>query len=469
MATGINFSGLGSGIDFSKLTDAILGEQSRPLTRLQSKSDTFTKRSDALRQLNAGLAALAEAANALTNRDLGTGRVATSSTTTVATAASTSSAATGVINLTVTRTATNFTQSSRVYAASSTAVLAGGATTATLELRQGGASSGTEITIDSTNNTLAGLRDAINNAEAGITATIVDTDGSGTQNKLALTSTATGAAGRVQLVETTATGTGTDLNLTSLNPPAPPDYSLLDAAFSINGLSLTRSSNSISDAVSGVTFELKSAGSSTITVSANSAEVSQKLNNFINTYNAVQDFIAGQYKKDSAGKPTGVLASDPTLRTAQQQLRDAISARSTTNGGALNSLTQIGLGRDTNDKLTLDSTVLSDKLANALSDVKALLSGQTTSQTGLANSIYDSYTRLSDKITGVVQTAINGYQDSIKTLGKSIDHQLTLLGTLRDTLNRQFAAADAAIGQLNGQGTALTSILNSLTSSNSRR
>ncbi len=468
MTTAINFSGIGSGIDFSKLTDAILADRSRPLAQFQNQSATLTKRSDALQQLNAGLVALADAANALTNRDIGTNRVANSSATAVATASATSSAAAATINLTVTRTATYLTQASRAYAASSDAVLAGGATSATFELRKGGATSGTEITLDSTNNNLTGLRDAINNAAAGVTATIVDTDGSGTQNKLVLTSAATGSAGRVQLVETSATTTAADLNLTSVNAPGN-DFSLLDASFSLNGFSLTRSTNSISDAVSGVTFNLISAGSSTIKVSTDTAEVSQKLGAFVTAYNAVQSFIAGQYTKDSAGKATGVLAADSTLRTVQQQLRNAVSASSTTNGGALSDLTQIGLGRDSSDKLTLDSTALNDKLANAFSDVQALLSGQSTSQTGLANSIYDSYTRLSDKITGVVQTSINGYQNSIKTLGRSIDQQVALLSTLRDSLNRQFAAADAAISQLNGQGTTLTNILNAMTSSNSKK
>jgi flagellar hook-associated protein 2 len=463
MATGINFNGLGSGIDFSKLSEAILAERARPMTQLQAKSDTFNNRSAALKQLNASLATLAEAANALTNRELGSGRVATSSAVTVATASSASTAAPATLNLTVTRLATSLTQASRVYATSSTAVLAGGATTATFELRKGGAATGTAITIDSANNTLAGLRDAINNANAGVTAAIVDADGSGAQNKLILTSTATGAAGSVQLFETTATGTAADLNLASLNPPgAINDFSALDAAFSINGLSVTRSTNTVSDAVSGVTFELKSAGSSTVTVSANTAEVSQKLAAFINAYNNVQDFIAGQYKKDGKGRPTGVLAGDPTLRTVQQQLREAVSASSTTNGGALTELTQIGLGRDADGKLTLDSAVLNGKLSSSFSDVQALLSGKTASQTGLANSIYDSYNRLSDKITGVVQTAINGYEDSIKTLDRSIDRQLSILTTLRQTLSRQFAAADAAIGQLNGQGTALSNVLKSL-------
>lgn len=460
---GTSIGGLGGSIDFSQLTEAILADRSRPLTQLQNKSADFTKRSDALKQFNAKLATLTEAANALTDRDIGTGRQANSSAQSVATVTNTDAAAVGAINLNVTRLATTLAQSTRAYASSTTAVLAGGATSATFELRKGGATSGTSITIDSTNNSLAGLRDAINTANVGVTAAIVDVDGSGTQNKLVLTSTSTGSAGRVELVETTATGTGADLNLTSLNPPdATTDFSNLDAAFTINGLSLTRSTNSISDAVAGVTFNLRGTGSTSVSVTAKTTEVADKISDFVDAYNDVQSFIAGQYVKDSKGRPSGILAGDPTVRAVQAQLRETTGSSSTTNGGALTNLTQLGISRDNDGKLTLDIAALTDKLTTSFSDVKSLLSGKTTSDTGLANFIHDSYSKLSDNVTGVVQTAITGFQDSIKRLDKSVSAQLARLSDLRVSLTRQFAAADSALSQLNGQQTTLAGVIESM-------
>jgi flagellar hook-associated protein 2 len=462
MAT-INFSGLGSGVDFGKLTDAILAERARPVQLLQSKNADFTKRSDALKQLNAKLLALTNAVSALTDRNLGTGRQATSTNASVATVSSSAEAVAGNIKLTVTRLATSLSQASRVYNDDTSAVLANGATSATFELRKGGAASGTVITIDQTNNTLTGLRDAINAAHAGVTAAVVDVDGTGTQFKLVLNSAETGAAGRVELVETSATGTGADLGLTSLNPPgATTDFSELNAAFSINGLALTRSTNTVTDAVAGLTFNLKDTGTTSITVAAKTSEVSDKLNTFIRAYNDVQDFILGQYTKDEKGRPTGALAGDATLRTVQRELREAVGAASGNNGGQLSNLTELGISRDADGKLTLDTAVLNDKLANSFSDVQALLAGKTTGYTGLANSIHDAYDRLSNDVTGVVKAAINGYADSIKRISNSISDQLARLDTLRNTLTRQFAAADAAISQLNDQGTALTSLIKSL-------
>lgn len=464
-----SFSGLGSGIDFSQLTDSIVAEKSRPISQLQSRGTQITKTNDAFKQLNTKLATLTEAVNALTNKDLGNGRLASSSATDKVIPTATATAATGTFNVGVTRLATNFSQSSRVYASGNDAVLAGAATTATFELRLGDAVTGTAITITSANNSVTGLRDAINAANAGVTATIVDIDGSGTQNKLILNSTATGAAGRIQLVETTATGTEADLTLTALNPPgATNDFSDLDALFTVNGLELTRASNTVSDAVTGLTFNLLSSGTSTIKVTANTGELENKIKAFVAAYNDVQDFIAGQYTKDAGGRPSGLLAGDATLRSIQSQLRNTVGSSFAENGGTLSNLTQVGIGRDTNGKLTVDNTVLTQSLSSSFTDTRALFSGSSSSNTGLANKFHSTFKGLSDDVTGVVKNAITGNENSIKALNKSIGDQLARISALRQSLTRQFAAADAAINQLNSQGTSLTNLFTAQNASNNK-
>jgi flagellar hook-associated protein 2 len=463
---GVSVSGSGSNIDFSLLIDAIVAQRMRPVSQLQSKSSDLSKRSDALKQLNTRLATLAGAAKALTDRDLGSGRQSVSSNLDVSTVSSTEAAPEGTFKLNVTRLASSLSQSSRIYNSSASAVLAGGAASAAFELRKGGASSGTSITIDSSNNTLEGLRDAINNAEAGVTASIVDVNGEGSY-KLILNSTATGSAGRVELVETSSTGSGTDLGLTSLNPPgASNDFSALNASFSINGLDLTRSSNEVSDAVSGLTFNLKGSGAATVTVAARTADVGDKIADFINAYNSVQEFVAGQYTKDAKGRPSGVLAGDPTLRTVQQQLRELVGGNSTANGGAFKNLTQIGVNRDDSGRLTLDTTALTEQLTKSFSDVKALLAGKSGDQTGVANAVYNTVSKLSDG--GTVQSAIDGYQASVKRIDKSVSAQIERINDLRQSLTKQYAVADAAISQLNSQGTSLSSIIKSFSSSSDK-
>ncbi len=459
----ISFSGLGSSIDFSQVTEAVVADRSRPVALLQRKSANITSQATALKQLNTLIAAFRDAAGALTDRALGAGRQTTSSSTQVATATGTDTAAVGSISLGVTRLATRYSEASRTYSSTSDTVLANGESAATFQLQKSGDASGPVITIDSTNNTLTGLRDAINAAGAGVGATIVDVTGAGTEFKLVLTSSETGAANRVQLVETTATGTGADFNFTTTNNlGATPDYALLDASFTVNGLTVTRPTNTISNVVTGVTFNLQSIGSTNITISQHLSAVTDKLNSFISAYNAVQDFIARQYTPDAAGRPSGVLAGEPTLRSVQRQLRDALTVDSSTNGGEFTSLTQIGIGRDGNGRLTLDSKVLGDRLKDSFADVQALLAGKTTGETGLANSIREVASNLSNDDGGAVKTAINGYESSVKSLSKSINNQLERIASLRASLTKQFAAVDSAIALLNTQGTTLTNILDSL-------
>lgn len=463
----ISFTGLGSTIDFGVIRDAIIAERMQPVIQLQSRSANLSSRSDALKQLNNLLTTLTTASESLSDASLGTARSVSSSSNSVATATATTATPFGAYSIDVNRLATSLAQATKSYNSTSTAILAGGATTATFELRKGGAGTGTVVTIDSTNNSLAGLRDAINAADAGVTASIVDLAGDGTQNQLVLTSKATGAAGRVELVETTATGTGTDLTIRSVNPPnAVNDFSALDAEFSLNGLTLTRSTNTVSDAVAGLSLKLTGEGQASLNITR-ATDINNKLQNFIAAYNSVQDFVAGQYQKDANGRPTGVLVGDPTLRLVQQQLRDSVKTLSSDNGGSFSSLTDLGVGRDNNGKLTLDVTVLNSKLDSNLNDVQALLTG-ANGQSGLFDGIHTSLDQLSDDITGVVHNAINGYKTSIQSLNKSIADQTARINDLRSSLTRQFALVDSAINQLNSQGTALSTIITSLQQSNKK-
>lgn len=460
----VSFSGIGSGIDFDVVRDAILTQRSAPLVKLQTKVSNYTSRSEALKQLNSALAMLTTATESLKDRDLGTGRSVSSDDSTVASATATSSANLGSLNLSVTRTATTLTQASRSYAAKDAAILADGATEATFELRTGGATSGVEIKIDSTNNTLEGLRNAINAKNAGVTATIIDIKGDGTGQQLVLSSKETGASGRVELVETSATGIGSDLNLRSLNPPDG-DFSKLDAEFSVSGLTLTRSTNTVSDAIDGVSFTLKKTGTTALNVTQ-SSDVENKLRTFVNSFNTVQSLIAVQYQKDSKSRPTGILAGEATLRNIQQQLRDAVGTISNDNGGVFNSLSQIGISSTGTGQLDFDSTVYAEKFKNNPDDIRSLLFGKTTSDSGIFQNFSTISKGLSDSAKGSVATAITGYENSIKSINETISKRTENINALKASLTKKFSAVDAAIGVLNSQQTSLTSLIKSLSSNN---
>jgi flagellar hook-associated protein 2 len=470
MASALTFSGLGSGIDFSKITEAILAERSRPLNQLQAKKDSLTNRNTALKSLNGLLISLKEAAKALTDQNLGSNRSATSTASNYVSATATSAATNGTINVEVTRLATKYAEASTAFNSTTASFLTsdggGGFQTATFELKKGGSSFETPktFTINASENTLEKLRDKINAADAGVTAAIVNVASSGTpQYKLVLNSKETGSANRIELVETSATGAGATLNMGSINPVGPvPDHSTLDASLKVNGLSISRSTNSVTDAITGVTFNLAGVGSANITVSNDTVSITNKLNAFAKAYNDVQDFIANQYKTGTGGKPSGVLAGDPTLRAIQEQVRSIVTKDSTDNGGAFKSLAEIGIGRDSSGRMSIDNAILSEKLDKSLSDLQALLSGKTTDKKGIAHSLETTFNTLSDSISGVVQTAINGNTNSINSLEKSINAQLDRMAALKKSLTIQFGAAEKAISQLNGQGSSLSNIMKSL-------
>ncbi len=458
MPNAVSFSGLGSGIDFSQITESIINQRSRPIQLLQSRRADFSSRIDAFKNMNAKLIAFREAARALADNAIGAERTAASSNAAIVNASASASAPAVTTKIEITRLASAFSQASDTYASANTPALGTGAT---FELRLNDAAFGNGITIDATNNSLNGLRDAINREGAGkVSASVVDLNGDGTQFQLVLTSAETGARNRVELRQ----NSGSPVVLRTLNPPeTPADYATLDAAFTINNLSLTRPTNNINDVVAGLTLDLKATGTATIGVAADSAPLKEKIKSFVESYNAIQDLIAAQYASDASGRPGGRLAGDPTLRLVQNQLRDAIGASATANGGAFSNLTDIGITRDKTGKLMLDDGELDAKLASSAKDVQALLRGDTTEANfGVADTIFNLAQNLSDEVTGTVQSAINGYQTTIQGIDKSIANQQDRLELLRASLQKQFAAVDAAIGQLNSQGTALGSIIQSL-------
>ena len=151
----------------------------------------------------------------------------------------------------------------------------------------------------------------------------------------------------------------------------------------------------------------------------------------------------------------------------QQQLRNSLNQISSSNGGAFQSLADIGIGRDSNDLLTLNTSTLNSALTTNYTDVKALIQGSGTGNTGIFNGVYSSYNNMSDSVTGEVVTSINGYQTSITNINNSVAEQTQRINQLNDTLTQQYAAVQSAISQMNSQGTTLTAIIKSLTPNSS--
>ncbi len=226
------------------------------------------------------------------------------------------------------------------------------------------------VKIDATNNSLQGIRDAINKANIGITATIVS-DGSANPNHLILTSTKTGASSSMKVSVTGTDGGVADPALASLLGYDPTGEQSMtqntaaqDTKLNVNGVQITSATNSVSEAIQGVTLSVGRVGRANLHVARDSASVNTSVTNFVKAYNDLHKSIKEATSYNPETKRGGPLLGDPTVRALQSQVRKQLSAAVTGLSGNLTTLSSVGIAFQKDGSLALDST----KLANAIKD-----------------------------------------------------------------------------------------------------
>ena len=414
MASPISFAGLGSGIDFGKITDALIQEASRPLDLLKAREATIQKKQVAVQSLNALVLGLRSSLDALVTPSNTSGLTATSSNSAVAAASIVNSnVAPGSFNLNVTRLATAEVRSSAGFADPG-AVPVG---TGTLKIAVGSGAT-QSITVTAANSSLTGLAKAINAAGIGVKALVVNTGAASDPSKpykLVLTAVNTGAANTIAI-----DASGLDLGGVSGSQAlgfGAADVAAQDATFTLNGLPLASASNTAT-AVDGLSLNLLATGASTITVGADTAAVKKNIGDFVAAYNKINDFINEQ--RTTKGSP---LVGDSILRTVQEQLRGALSSLATT-AGKYTSLADIGISRADNGSLTLDSAKLDAALASNFADVKALFqSGGTSDTAGISFSSATTATKAGAYAVSVTTQAAQGSVAGTQTFA---DNTVTL-------------------------------------------
>jgi flagellar hook-associated protein 2 len=177
---------------------------------------------------------------------------------------------------------------------------------------------GKTITIDSSNNTLSSLASAINSGSYGVTANVI-TDSSG--SRLSLVSQISGSAGTISIASSVEdTNTSSALSFSQTQSGA-------DAQLNVDGVSVTSASNTVTNAIQGVTFQLLSANPSEsvqVEITNNNSDVESALNTFVTDYNKVLGDLNTQEGNDSSGNPEPLYGS-PTIATLQQSLQSALT------------------------------------------------------------------------------------------------------------------------------------------------
>lgn len=249
-----------------------------------------------------------------------------------------------------------------------------------------------------------------------------------------------------------------------------------DAEIEIDGQTVTRTTNVINDAISGVTLTLKgeSASSVTATISADTTSIKSKITDWINAYNSAYKLVSDKLAESTVKSPKteserqkGILYGDYQLRQIKSDLRRLISLSVDGLPDDMEMLEQIGINSDNSGQLTIDDTELSDSLNADFDKVKNLLTKDymmpyTETSAGIATRSEKYIHQITSSLTGDIATRQTTIDNQIKDLQKSIDKWNIRLDKLEEKYRKQFRAMEQAMQMMQTQSMWLTSQLNSL-------
>ncbi|MGQ9524431.1 MAG: flagellar filament capping protein FliD [Armatimonadota bacterium] len=367
-------SGVVSGIQTDEIIQKMIEVQSRPVTNLQAQQALLTAKLAAWQDANTRLLAIKTAAVVLTNPFTFRGRTAASSNTDLVTATAVSGADIGAYTFRVMSLAQAHQMASQSFAdVNSTSVGTGSITI------QVGSGAPLLVNIDESNSTLAGVRDAINNANVGVKAFIVNEGPSTSPSyRLFITSSTMGTAGSLSISTSLSGGTGLTLSTVQSASDA-----VLQFGEGAGAITITKSSNTISDVIPGVTVTLKKADPDapvTIDVQSDISTAKSAVKTFVDAVNSLTDFVKDQFKYDPETNETGTLFGDYTLASIQSDLMTTLTSVVSGASASMRALSQVGITLDSSGKLVLDETALTNALSNNTADVEKLFSvvGTTT-------------------------------------------------------------------------------------------
>lgn len=454
MGSPITFSGFNK-IDFGMILDAVMEQEQAPLRTLQAQQKELEARATTYRTLATKLAAFETAVSSFAKDGALSGRKASNTDPTLVNASAGDSAAAGIYDVVVqelaraqTTAATSFPPDAdqTIVASSGTMVIGG-----------------VQVNIDAPL-TLQGLADRINGtSDIPVTATVVRAAPNSWQ--LVLTGRSTGAAGAFTIGNSLAgaapggaiTFADTDNDGTSGNSAADNAVVATDARVLINNVAVTSSTNTVSDAILGVTLQLLKrdpASTATITVGDDMEGVKDDVKKVVDSFNDLIKFAEEQNLAASKGEGSSI-ARDPLLRGLRSTLRDRLAADYVA-GGDYTSLASVGLGFDRTGRLTFNQSMFDDAVEAARDDVAGLFSANGTDK-GVFRELKTAIALYTDA-DGLLKTTGERLDDQTRAISVRIGDLEDRLALRRQVLQREYAAADLTMTQLNSQVGALSSL-----------
>jgi flagellar hook-associated protein 2 len=411
---GISSVGLGSGLDVNSIITGLMGVEKKPLTAVAQQKSAYQSKISAYGTMKSSLSLFQSSISALSNIAKFNVQTATSANTSIFTASSDGTATNGDHAITVNQLAKSHKLASGTFDNITDTV-----NTGTLNIAFGSYDpsnnnrftanpdkSPLSITINNSNRTLAGVRDAINAANASVTASIVN-NGSG--NQLVLTSTDTGQvnsmkiSGISQLAYDKSSGStsssggytytiggititvgGSNGNDNGNNNDFTEVQAATNALLNVDGVDVSKASNTVTDVINGVTLNLLSTSSSNsinLHIASNQNDVKASVSSFVDAYNKLDTTLRSLTKFDSTGKASGVLLGDGTARSVVNQIKSVMTKAINTTGG-LTTLSQIGITFQRDGQLALDSTKLTAAMNTNFGDIATLFTSSLKATDG---------------------------------------------------------------------------------------
>lgn len=431
----ITAGGIGSGIDVNGLVQQLVAAEGQPATqRLNLKEANIQANLSAFGSLTSALSRFQDSVKALQSQDNFLKQTATTSNADLFSATADKTAVVGSYSVEVVRLA----QAAKVRTESFQADENIG--TGNLNISLGASSFDLAITDD--NNTLAGIRDAINASadNPGVRASIINVDGG---SRLILTSDELGAANAIT-VTATDDNAGDGFDLARLNILTTIDAAQ-DAFIRVDNQDISRDSNSFSDVIDGVTFNLKKAEVGTIetlTIAQDNNAVKSRVEGFVAAYNTLNNTINQLSSFNADTGAAGTLLGDSALRGVQTQLRRTLT--DAVQGVDISTLAELGVTTNQeNGNLQLDTERLNAALTGNFASVANLFA----SENGIAKRLDGVLERYTGS-NGVLELRSSGLRSQLENISDDRERLDRRLEGLESRYRAQFTAMDQLVAQL---------------------
>lgn len=456
----ISTLGIGSGLDLGSILDSLQAAQKATLTPISKQQSSFTAKLSGYGTLKSALVSFQTANTALNKADLFTA-TSTTSTSTAFSATTTGNAVAGKYTINVTQLAQSQTLTTRNTQPDTKTAIATG--DSVLTIQQGGDKKPVTIDISAANSSLSGIRDTINNAKAGVSASIINV-GNG-QYRLSITSDDTGSDNAMSLSVSGDSALQSFMGYNGTSTDAAngmeESVSAQDAELTVNNIKITNSSNTISDALEDITLNLSSVttGTQTLTITKDTSKAESAVKAWVDAYNSLQDTFSSltKYTAVDSGATqdsgNGALLGDSTLRTIQTQLKGLLN--NPQSSSSFKTLAQIGVTSDpSTGKLELDSDKLKTALKKDAAGVKEMIVGDGKAS-GITTIIGNNVTSWLSS-TGIIKAATDGVSKTLNNLTAQYNKASDRIDSEMARYKAQFTQLDVMMSSLNSTSSYLT-------------